>query len=127
MRNAITLLKVYDEKKEPVDSDNDKEEVLLLNEKIKFLKSVNSFLKSDTNIKQKMIDSILEHYSNLLNHKCCRVSENTKNEIHQKSSENKEIKIKKYPDINENRDSNRNSTNVTTRKQNDNKHSQRSF
>ena len=39
-----------------------------LNEKIKFLESENSFLKNDINFKQKVIDSILEQNSNLLNY-----------------------------------------------------------
>ena len=68
---------------------------------------------------KKIIDSILEHNSNLLKHQCCRVSENANNEIYQKRSENKEKKLKISPDKNENRDSNRNNTNVTARKQND--------
>ena len=51
-------------------------------------------------IKQKVIDSILEHNSNLLNHQCCRVSQNTNNEIHQKGIENKEKKLNKSPDKN---------------------------
>ena len=72
---------------------------MLLKEKIKFLESENSFLKSDINIEQKVIGSILEHNSNLLNHQCCRVSENANNEIYQKSSENKEKKLKKSPKI----------------------------
>ena len=76
-------------------------------------------MKSDINIKQKVIDSVLEHNSNLLNHQCCQVSENANNEIYQKSSENKEKKLKKSPDKNKNRDSNRNNTSVTARKQND--------
>ena len=88
-------------------------------EKTNFLESENSFLKSDINIKQKVIDSILEHNSNSLNHQCCCVSENAKNEIYQKSSENKEKKLKKSPDKNRNRDSNRNNIIVTARKQND--------
>ena len=44
---------------------------MLPKEKIKFLESENSFLKSDINIKQKVIDSILEHNSILLHHQCC--------------------------------------------------------
>ena len=119
LRNGIMLLKENNEKETPADSNNKKDEVLLLTEKIKFLESENSFLKSDINIKQKVIDSILEHNSNLLNHQCCRVSENSNNEIYQKSSENKEKKLKKSPDKNKNRDSNRNNTSVTARKQND--------
>ena len=76
-------------------------------------------MKSDINIKQKVTDSVLEHNSNLLNHQCCQVSENANNEIYQKSSENKEKKLKKSPEKNKNRDSNRNNTSVTARKQND--------
>ena len=66
-----------------------------------------------------MIDSILEHNSNLLNHQCCRGLENANNEIFQKSSDTREKKFKKSPDKNKNRDSNRNNTNVTARKHND--------
>ena len=105
--------------KKQADSNNRKEEVLLLKEKIKFLESENSILKSDINIEQKVIDSILEHNPNLLNYQCCRVSENASNEIYQKSSDNKEKKLKKSPDKNKNSDSNRNNTNVTAGKQND--------
>ena len=51
---------------------------------------------SDIIIKQKVIDSILGNISNLqLNNQCCRVSQNTNNEIHQKGSENKEDNVKK--------------------------------
>ena len=56
------------EKEKPADSNNKKDQVMLLKEKINFLESENSFLKSDINIKQKVIDSILEHNSKLLNH-----------------------------------------------------------
>ena len=48
-----------------------REQTNVAKEKIKFLESENSFLKSDINIKQKMIDSILELNSHLLNHQCC--------------------------------------------------------
>ena len=44
---------------------------MLLKEKIKFLEPENSFLKSDINIKQKMIDSILELNSHLLSYQYC--------------------------------------------------------
>ena len=83
LRNDIMLLKENNEKRKPADSNNKKDEVKI-KEKIKFLESENSFLKSDINIKQKVIDSILEHNSNLLNHQCCRVSENANNEIYQR-------------------------------------------
>ena len=59
------------EKEKPADSNNKKDQVMLLKEKINFLESENSFLKSDINIKQKVIDSILEHISILLYHQCC--------------------------------------------------------
>ena len=64
LRNDITLLKENNEKEKLSDSSNEKDEVLLLKEKIKFLESENGFLKSDINITQKVIDSILEHNSN---------------------------------------------------------------
>ena len=70
------------------------------------------------NIKQKVIDSILEHSANLLNHQCCRVLENVNNETYQKSSETREKKLKKSSYKNKNRDNNRYNTNVTARKQN---------
>ena len=59
------------EKEKPADSNNKKDQVMLLKEKINFLESENSFLKSDINIKQKVIDSILEQNSILLHHQCC--------------------------------------------------------
>ena len=62
-----------------------------------------------------MIDSVLGHNSNLLNYKCCRVSENINNVIYQKSSENKEMKLKKSSDKNKNRDSHRNNNKVSAR------------
>ena len=68
MRKDITLLKENNEKGKRADLNNKKDEVVSLKEKIKFLESENSFLKSDINIKQKVIDSILEHNSKLLNH-----------------------------------------------------------
>ena len=55
----------------------------------------------------------------MLNHQCCRGSENANNEIYQKSSETREKKLKNVPDKTKNRDSNRNNTNVTARKHND--------
>ena len=68
LRNEIILLKGTNEKEKLAHSNNKKDEVLLLKEKIKFLESENSFLKSDINIKQKVVGSILEHNSNLLDH-----------------------------------------------------------
>ena len=115
LRNDIALLSENNENGKPADSNNKKDKLMLLKERIKFLESENSFLNSDINIKQKMIDSIPEHNFN----QCYRVSEDANNEIYQKSSENKENKLKKSPVKNKNRDSNRNNTNVTARKHND--------
>ena len=123
LRKDDTLLKENNEKGKPANLNNKKDEVMSLKEKIKIFESENSFLKNDINIKRKVIDSILEHNSNLLNYQCCRGSEKDNNEIYQKSSETREKKLKKYPDKNKNRDSNRNNTNDTARKHND-KHSQ---
>ena len=119
MRKDITLLKENNEKGKPANLNNKKDEVMSLKEKIQFIESENSFSKNDINIKQKVIDSILEHNSNLLNYQCCRGSEKANNEIYQKRSETREKKLKTSPDKNKNRDSNRNNTNVTARKHND--------
>ena len=94
LRKDITLLKENNEKGKPANLNNKKDEVMSLKEKIKFLESENSFLKNDINIKQKVIDSILKHNSNLLNHQCCRGLGNANNEIYQKSSETREKKLK---------------------------------
>ena len=119
LRKDITLLKENNEKGKPANLNNEKDKVMSLKEKIKFLESENSFLKNEINIKQKVIDSILEQNSNLLHYQCCRGSEKANNEIYQKSSETREKKLKKSPDKEKNRDSNRNNTNVTARKHND--------
>ena len=63
----------------------------------------------------------------LTEHNCWQVSQDTNNEIHWKSGENKGKKLKQYPYENKNRDCNRNNYNVTAWKQNDNKRSQKSF
>ena len=67
LRNDITLLDENIEKEKLFESNNEKDEVLLVKEKIIFLKSENSLLKSDINIKQKVIDSTLEYNSILRN------------------------------------------------------------
>ena len=112
-------MKENNEKGKTANLNNKKDEVMSLKEKIKFLESENSFLKNDINIKQKVIDSVLEHNSNLLNYQCCRGSDKDNNEIYQKRSETREKKLKTSPDKNRNGDCNRNNTNVTARKHND--------
>ena len=71
LRKDITLLKENNEKGKPADLNNRKDEVMSLKEKIKFLESKNGYLKNGINIKQKVINSILEHNSNFLNYQCC--------------------------------------------------------
>ena len=68
LRKGITLLKENNEKGKPADLNYKKDEVMSLKKKIKFLESENSFLKNGINIKQKVVDSVLELNSNLLNH-----------------------------------------------------------
>ena len=41
------------------------------------LEAENKFLRNDVFSKQNLIDSLLEHNSNLLNHQCCRVIQDT--------------------------------------------------
>ena len=52
-RNDIMLLKENNEKEKRSDSNNKRDEVMLVKEKIKLLESENSFSKSGINIKQK--------------------------------------------------------------------------
>ena len=52
---------------------NEKEEIWALKQKVKSLEVGNKFLRNDIVCKQNLIDSLLEHKSNLLNHQCCRV------------------------------------------------------
>ena len=52
---------------------NEKEEICALKQKVKSLEVENKFLRNDVVCKQNLIDSLLEHNSNLLNHQCCRV------------------------------------------------------
>lgn len=68
LRNDITSLKKTMKKKKPGGSNSEKEKVLLLKERIRFLESENNVLKSDIIIEQKKMDSILKHNFNLLNH-----------------------------------------------------------
>ena len=52
---------------------NEKEEICALKQKVKSLEVENKFLRNDVVSKQNLIDSLLEHNLNLLNHQCCRV------------------------------------------------------
>ena len=50
---------------------NKKEEICSLKQKVKTLEIENKLLKNDLGSKQNLIDSLLEHNSNLLSHQYC--------------------------------------------------------
>ena len=52
---------------------NEKEEICALKQNVKYLEVENKFWRNDVVSKQDLIDSLLEHNTNLLNHQCCRV------------------------------------------------------
>ena len=60
---------------------NEKEELCALKQKVKSLEVENKFLRNDVVSKQNLIDSLLEHNSNLLNHQCCRVIQDTQSNV----------------------------------------------
>ena len=49
--------------------------------KQKSMEVENKFLRNDVVSKQNLIDSLLEHNSNLLNHQCCRVIQDTQSNL----------------------------------------------
>ena len=60
---------------------NEKAEICALKQKVKFLEVKNKFLRNDVVSKQNLIDSLLEHNSNLHNHQCCRVIQDTQSNV----------------------------------------------
>ena len=60
---------------------NEKEELCALKQKVKSLELENKFLWNDAVSKQNLIDSLLEHNSNLLNRNCCRVIQDTQSNV----------------------------------------------
>ena len=60
---------------------NEKEQICALKQKVKSLEAENKFLTNDVFSKQNLIDSLLEHHSNLLNHQCCRVIQDTQSNV----------------------------------------------
>ena len=60
---------------------NEKEEICALKQKVKSLEVENKFLRNDVVSKQNLIDSLLEHNANLLNHQCCRVIQDTQSDV----------------------------------------------
>ena len=102
LRNEISSLKGYYEKENCNNSVLESENVFVLKEKIKYLELENSLLKSDNSVKQTVIDSILQHNSNLLSNTSCNnvnheIVNNPKN-IEKFPHENK--KGNKYDDKN---------------------------
>ena len=57
---------------------NEKEEICALK---RYARSNRKFLRNDVVSKQNLIDSSLEHNSNLLNHQCCRVIQDTQSNV----------------------------------------------
>ena len=62
-------------------NSNEKEEICKLKQKVKTLEIENKFLRNDVVRKQNLIDSLLEYNSNLLNHQCCRVIQDTQSNV----------------------------------------------
>ena len=60
---------------------NEKEEICALKQKVKCLGIENKFLRNNVVRKQNLIDSLLEHNSNLLNHQCCWVIQGTQSNV----------------------------------------------
>ena len=60
---------------------NEKEEICALKQKVKCLGIENKFLRNNVVRKQNLIDSLLEHNTNLLNHQCCRVIQGTQSNV----------------------------------------------
>ena len=62
-------------------TSNEKEEVCALKQWVKTLEIENKFLRNDVVSKQNLTDSLLEYNSNLLDHKCCRVIQDTQSNV----------------------------------------------
>ena len=60
---------------------NEKEEICTLKQKVKTPETENEFLKNNIVSKQNLIDFLLKHNSNLLNHQCCRVIQHTQSNV----------------------------------------------
>ena len=62
-------------------NSNEKEEICALKQNVKSLEIEDKFLRDDAVSKQNLIYSLLEHNSNLLNHQCCRVIQDTQSNV----------------------------------------------
>ena len=58
-----------------------KKKYVTLKQNFKALEIENKFLRNDVVSKQNLIDSLLEHNSNLLDHQCCRVIQDTQSNV----------------------------------------------
>ena len=56
----------------------EKEEIYALKQKVKILEIENKFLRNDIVSRQNVMDFLLEHNLNLLNHQYCRLIQDTK-------------------------------------------------
>ena len=74
---SYLLDEVYDLNLTENSESNEKEEICVLKQKVKCLEVEDKFLRNDVVNNQNLIDSLLEHNSNLLNHQCCRVIQDT--------------------------------------------------
>ena len=60
---------------------NEKEETCLLKQNVKTPEVENTFLRNDLVSKQNLMNSLLEHNSNLLNRQCCQVIQDTRSNV----------------------------------------------
>ena len=60
---------------------NEKEETCSLKQNVKTPEVENAFLRNDLVSKQNLMDSLLEHNSNLLNRQCCLVIQDTQSNV----------------------------------------------
>ena len=79
LKNELKVLK--DNYLTENSESNEKEEICVLKHEVKCLEVEHKILRNDIVSKQNLIDSLLEHNSNLLNHQCCRVIQDTESNV----------------------------------------------
>ena len=77
LKNELNMLQDLTENSD----SNEKEKICALKQKVTSLEIENKFLRNDVVSKENLIDSLLEHNSNLLNHQCCRVIQETQSNV----------------------------------------------
>ena len=78
LKNELKVLQ--DKHLEKKSDSNEKEKICALKQKVS-LEIQNKFLRNDVVSKQNLIDSLLEHNLNLLNHQYCRVIQETQSNV----------------------------------------------